>query len=565
MFVEDDTPAESLVDDYIGSFDDNDSPIIDQSEHIEEFVDTHEAPNSPKRVLSNTLYWEYNDEYLFDVRLDELLPNVLFFASCVSTRLEDGIKEYDAHSAFVSLSLENLEYDASAFSKTSPDAIPSINSETYISYITSNIFSRFSADIQMDEAALYDVSWEPEALDLCRQLKAFLDSFSTEGTEYDLHVFSANKDPKCADESVQRNLRILDATCGIGGNLIHFADLFDFSVGVEIKPSRAQMCRNNLSVYGVDQKAVVVNDNFLEWAQRVIDDPVKEFTNMGIEHLYYPDKPLFDWTFISPPWGGRDYKGTRDSDVYYLHQGSEMDIFKAFSLACQLSTNVTLYLPRSQSISELVKMASCNGFPFIFITGYLTSRPSSHVRCGFVHFIKSVQCFSTGVVMSRIDPIGGSKKLKTGVSIQQAILGDTLNCRIKNCSIAKSGVFQLIPVKDKAWKMLSSCRLNLISYALMQILKETKMHFSTKLAILMKMCPLSYILRLVDSALEVQFSGVGMSKDPSPDGQHHRTTGGVFFNLLKTGNRELYRRIEREYNMYIKYLWTILLPKKTEM
>ncbi|EKX73699.1 conserved hypothetical protein [Theileria equi strain WA] len=560
MFTGDDTLAESLANDSIGLEEGNENKNSDDCGHsngLEEAIDVCEGPSSHKEVLSNTLYWEYNNESLFDVRLDELLPNVLYLASCISTGSENGQEYYKAHSAFVSLGFENLEYDGSAFLRASPGSTPPNSSETYISYITSNIFSRFSVDIQMDEAALYDVSWEPEALDLCRQLKEFLDSFNTKVTEYDSHVFAVNEHVPTRTnyvpefETEKGHLRILDATCGIGGNLVHFAGWFDFAVGVEINPSRARMCMNNLSVYGVDKKSLVVNDDFLEWAQRVVTDPLKEFKDLGIEHLYYPDKPLFDWTFISPPWGGRDYKGTRDSDVYYLQQGSEMDVFKALELASQLSTNVTLYLPRSQSIAELVKLASYNGFTFIFMTGYLTSRKSTHVRCGLVHFVKNIECFSTGTKLSGIT--SGGPKLKTGVSIQQIILGDKLDYRIKNCTIAKYGIFQLIPVRDRAWKIQSSCRLNLISCALMQILKETRTHFSTKLAILMKMCPLPEILRLVDAALEVQFSG-GMFKDPSIDGQQNRTTGGVFFNLLKTGDRDLYRRVEREYNMYVKCL-----------
>ena len=79
------------------------------------------------------------------------------------------------------------------------------------------------------------------------------------------------------------DIKIMDATSGIGGNSISFGLNFTNVISIELDPTRFPLLKENLERYKVNN--TTINGNFLE------------YLNMD-----------YDLIFIDPPWGGPKYK-----------------------------------------------------------------------------------------------------------------------------------------------------------------------------------------------------------------------------------------------------------------
>jgi 16S rRNA G966 N2-methylase RsmD len=79
------------------------------------------------------------------------------------------------------------------------------------------------------------------------------------------------------------DIKIMDATSGIGGNSISFGMNFTNVISIELNSNRCDLLKENLEKYKVNN--IVINGNFLD------------FLNMD-----------YDLIFIDPPWGGPKYK-----------------------------------------------------------------------------------------------------------------------------------------------------------------------------------------------------------------------------------------------------------------
>lgn len=78
---------------------------------------------------------------------------------------------------------------------------------------------------------------------------------------------------------------IIDATAGVGGNTLSFANYFKKVYAIEIDKSRSSMLENNISIYNFTNIQVINNDF------------TTIYNNISSEIV-----------FIDPPWGGKDYK-----------------------------------------------------------------------------------------------------------------------------------------------------------------------------------------------------------------------------------------------------------------
>ena len=78
---------------------------------------------------------------------------------------------------------------------------------------------------------------------------------------------------------------VVDGFCGIGGNTIGYAKHADHVYAIEIDHDRIEMAKNNLAVYGLDQKVTFIEGDFFDEAPKLNAEAV----------------------FIAPPWGGPDY------------------------------------------------------------------------------------------------------------------------------------------------------------------------------------------------------------------------------------------------------------------
>ncbi|CAE7525852.1 Tgs1, partial [Symbiodinium necroappetens] len=131
-------------------------------------------------------------------------------------------------------------------------------------------------------------------------------------------------------ESVARHIadrlsfdRVVDGTCGVGGNAIQFALTSRSVVAVDTDPGRLSDARHNAGIYGVADRIDFVHDDFAHFAE------------------VYSGPPI-DAVFLSPPWGG---PGHLESNYFSLRDVQVPDIVHLFAAAAKLSPRVALYLP----------------------------------------------------------------------------------------------------------------------------------------------------------------------------------------------------------------------------
>lgn len=67
------------------------------------------------------------------------------------------------------------------------------------------------------------------------------------------------------------------------------------------------------------------------------------------------DIPKADTIFLSPPWGGMDYKNCAD---YSLKQWITPNIYDIIRTSRSLAKNLILYLPRNSNLVELFEIIS---------------------------------------------------------------------------------------------------------------------------------------------------------------------------------------------------------------
>jgi len=84
------------------------------------------------------------------------------------------------------------------------------------------------------------------------------------------------------------NISIIDATAGVGGNVISFGKNFKNVLAIEINKKRCYYLKNNIDVYNLNN-IKILNDDFTKFITNNI--------NM-----------MYNIIFIDPPWGGIDYK-----------------------------------------------------------------------------------------------------------------------------------------------------------------------------------------------------------------------------------------------------------------
>ncbi len=172
-------------------------------------------------------------------------------------------------------------------------------------------FSRFDEGIQIDHEGWYSVTPEAIAAHTANELFAI-----------------AHKEGK---ESV-----VLDVFCGVGGNSIHFAQVFDRVIAVDLSPTRLEMARHNAEIYGVaDKIEFVCADAF-------------EFLELKAQSLQ------ISAVFLSPPWGGPEYCM---KPVFHpqndLFNGRGLELFQ---LARSITRNRVFFMPRQTDLYAFAQM-----------------------------------------------------------------------------------------------------------------------------------------------------------------------------------------------------------------
>lgn len=432
----------------------------------------------------------------FDLRADSLKPGILYLASGV-----DGHGK--VFSSFIYSNTKHISYTHPSLK----DRVIVNTDEEYRELCRRTIFWLVSDELQFDDDAYVDASWAPESIAAAREFKLLCKRKTTVTKVFDQDVIEVNN-----RHSPAAPFKVLDLACGIGGNLVYIGMNSDLAVGIECNPQRVDIARNNTKVHGLTNTFVFQDDlfNFLEEFEA---NPKDKIEMLGLQE-YFGDSLEFDCIHISPPWGGKCYAGSSDERIFVLQENFDID--RAMASMSQISEMVSLYLPRSQSISELVRLASIYGFPIVTLSPYYFNKK---VRCLHAHFLKSVECFK------RIKFINSDK-------------GDM------QFHVASHGIKTLIPsesVKVRKTEFQSSLHMDHVIFCLMKLLDERSSNVAFKLRNLMRMYPLVDILGLASQALQIQYSG-GMTR---ADSDQKRTTGGIFFFILKTQYKELYKKVEK--------------------
>ena len=121
---------------------------------------------------------------------------------------------------------------------------------------------------------------------------------------------------------------ILDPFCGCGGNVIQFSKYFSKVFANDIINSKIELCKINSKVYECEDNIIYTCKDFLEFS----------------------DNFKCDYIFLSPPWGGSNYK---DDNNFSLKNWIHPDIGLIINKALTISNNIIFYLPRNTDLKEL--------------------------------------------------------------------------------------------------------------------------------------------------------------------------------------------------------------------
>lgn len=90
-----------------------------------------------------------------------------------------------------------------------------------------------------------------------------------------------------------KELVITDATCGVGGDTLHFSKYFKYVNSVDIKKENIEYTKHNLDLFGITNVSLY-NDNYLNISRKLKQDII----------------------YIDPPWGGVKYKEKKSIKLY---------------------------------------------------------------------------------------------------------------------------------------------------------------------------------------------------------------------------------------------------------
>lgn len=215
-----------------------------------------------------------------------------------------------------------------------------------------NYFARFDEGVRMDLGAWFEVTPESVARHIADRL------------QYE---------------------RVVDGTCGVGGNAIQFAMTSRAVVAVDTDAQRLADARHNAGIYGVAERISFVHDDFAHFAEH--------YTG-----------PKIDAVFLSPPWGG---PGHLDCPHFSLRDVEVPDIVRLFAAAAKLSKRVVLYLPRHTDLHEVAILASRFGFPAVEVEKVFFQHPTPHLKLVVVYF--SMEVLDQGIPKSITQKTVGSK------------------------------------------------------------------------------------------------------------------------------------------------------------
>ena len=126
---------------------------------------------------------------------------------------------------------------------------------------------------------------------------------------------------------------IIDGFCGCGGNVIQFSKYCSKVYAIDISKSKLDMCKNNCEVYNCDNNIEFILSDFLKMKNKI----------------------KADYIFLSPPWGGTEYK---KSEIYSIKKFMYPDITEIIRVSLNVADNILFFLPRNLDLDELFDLCS---------------------------------------------------------------------------------------------------------------------------------------------------------------------------------------------------------------
>lgn len=181
-----------------------------------------------------------------------------------------------------------------------------------------NLFSRFDDGVQLDSESWYSVTPENIAEHIAKRVHSAL------GT----------------DEFV-----IVDAFCGVGGNLIQFARLSPLVrvIGCDISEERLLMAKHNSRIYGVQHQCEFILGDFMKIVKTL-------------------NKQAIDAVFLSPPWGGLSYG---KSAKYSLNSMTPNGFDVVRLCRKYICDNIAFLMPRNVNLDEVRRVLLDQEHPLI--------------------------------------------------------------------------------------------------------------------------------------------------------------------------------------------------------
>ena len=130
---------------------------------------------------------------------------------------------------------------------------------------------------------------------------------------------------------------IVDGFCGAGGNSIQFALTCERVIAIDIDPEKICLARNNARVYGVEDRIEFIVGDFFK---------------------VVPSLPAANVVFLSPPWGGPNYRTKKSYDI---QARIPMDGIRIFNAAKQITENIAYYVPRNVDTDQMTLLAGPGG------------------------------------------------------------------------------------------------------------------------------------------------------------------------------------------------------------
>lgn len=178
-----------------------------------------------------------------------------------------------------------------------------------------------------------------------------------------------------AFKDLNRQLNILDAFCGGGGNINQFLEFNNKIFAVDINHLHLHCTHNNAKIYFDEEriqnnlKLIPLNwiyadneldDKFIdeEYEQEIEDDNsyvdkiyANKYESLNSFEILSNNK--FDCVFGSPPWGGPEYI---KQEIYDLNNLLPYNLEKMLKIMMKYSSNICLFLPKNSDKEQLIEI-----------------------------------------------------------------------------------------------------------------------------------------------------------------------------------------------------------------